>query len=62
MNSKLEKLIQNISEHSNILKEYVETYLESSVDFDFVDELTESIDILNEIAYDLECRASSLEE
>ena len=62
MNSTLEKLIQNISEHSNTLKEYVETHIESSVDFDFVDELTESIDILNEIAYDLECRASGSEE
>ena len=62
MNSKLEKLIQNITEHTNTLKEYVETHLESAVDFDFVDELNESIDMLNEVAYELECRASDSEE
>lgn len=62
MNSKTEKLIQNVSEHTNILKEYVETHLDSSVDFDFVDELSEAIDVLNEVAYDLECRASDAEE
>lgn len=62
MNSKIEKLIQNVSEHTNILKEYVETHLDSSVDFDFVDELSEAIDVLNEVAYDLECRASDAEE
>jgi hypothetical protein len=62
MNSKIEKLIQNVSEHTSILKEYVETHLDSSVDFDFVDELSEAIDVLNEVAYDLECRASDAEE
>ena len=62
MNSKIEKLIQNVSEHTNTLKEYVETHVDSSVDFDFVDELTEAIDTLNEVAYDLECRASDAEE
>ena len=62
MNSKIEKLIQNVSEHTNTLKEYVETHVDSSVDFDFVDELTEAIDALNEVAYDLECRASDAEE
>lgn len=62
MNSKIEKLIQNVTEHTQILKEYVETHLDSSVDFDFVDEINESIDILNEVAYDLECRASEADE
>ena len=62
MNSKIEKLIQNVSEHTSILKEYVETHLDSSVDFDFVDELSEAIDVLNEVAYDLECRASDADE
>ena len=62
MNSKLEKLIQNVTEHTNILKEYVETHLESSVDFDFVDELNESVDMISEVAYELECRASDSEE
>jgi hypothetical protein len=62
MNSKIEKLIQNVSEHTNTLKVYVETHVDSSVDFDFVDELTEAIDVLNEVAYDLECRASDAEE
>lgn len=62
MNSKIEKLIQNVSEHTSILKEYVESHVDSSVDFDFVDELTEAIDVLNEVAYDLECRASDAEE
>ena len=62
MNSKIEKLIQNVSEHTSILKEYVETHLDSSVDFDFVDELSEAIDALGEVAYDLECRASDADE
>ena len=62
MNSKLEKLIQNVTEHTNTLKEYVETHLESSVDFDFVDELNESIDTISGVAYELECRASDSEE
>lgn len=62
MNSKLEKLIQNVTEHTNNLKEYVETHLESSVDFDFVDELNESIDSISGVAYELECRAPDSEE
>jgi hypothetical protein len=62
MNSKIEKLIQNVSEHTNTLKVYVDTHVDSSVDFDFVDELTEAIDALSEVAYDLECRASDAEE
>ena len=62
MNSKLETLIQNVTEHTNALKEYVDTHLESSVDFDFVDEINESIDVITEVAYELECRASASEE
>ncbi len=62
MNSKLETLIQNVTEHTNALKEYVDTHLESSVDFDFVDELNESVDAISEVSHELECRASASEE
>jgi hypothetical protein len=62
MNSKLEKLIQSVSEHAQILKEYIDTYVNVTVDFDFVDELNEVIDLLNEVAFELESRASNNEE
>ncbi len=62
MNSKLETLIENVTEHTNTLKVYVETHTDSSVDFDFVDELNESVDVISEVAHELECRASAAEE
>ena len=58
MNTKLETIIQNVAEQITLLKEYTETHASSYVEFDLIDELDESVSMLNDVVFELESRAS----
>ena len=62
MNTKLEKLIQSVTEQITLLKEYTETHVDSYVEFELIDELDESVSMLNDVIFDLESRASEQED
>lgn len=57
----LETIVQETIDSINVLAKYVKTHHSSNIDYELMDELETSVADLQEVAYELESRASTEE-